>query len=78
MFDGRTLEMRVRGITTEACKEQSAGSVVRMPEDTSLCKHLRVLVCDLAECKAEDSTASKVFAGQHANPQGEPGAATHH
>ena len=77
MFDGRTLVMRVRGMITEACKGQRAGSVVRTPEDTSSCKHLRVLVCDLAECKAEDSTASRVFNGQHANPQREPGAATH-
>ena len=70
-------EMWVRRMTAEACKGQSAGSVVRTPEDTSFCKHLRVLVCDLVECKAEDSTASRVFNGQHANPQSEPGAATH-
>ena len=62
---------------TESCKRQSAGSAVRTPEDTSFCMHLRVLVCDLVECKAEDSTASRVFNSRHANPQSEPGAATH-
>ena len=62
---------------TEASKRQSAGSAVRTPEDTSFFMHLGVLVCDLVKCKAEDSTASRVFNGQHENPQSEPGAATH-
>ena len=64
MFDGRTLEMQVRGKTTEVYKGQGAGSVVRTPEDTSFCKHLRVLVWILQSVgqriamRAEFSTVS--------------------
>ena len=42
--DGRTLEMRVRGKITAACKGQNAGSAVRRSEDTSLCKQSKVPV----------------------------------
>ena len=43
-FDGQTLGMQVRGMTTATWKGQIAGSALRAPEDTSVCKRLRVFV----------------------------------